>query len=131
MRRSTWRRTSPGSATRTQRSRRKSRPCSRACCGTAAGCPPRNRAMWEFEQAPPGGLPDLTRFLGVLNDHAGFFAPDRPLYLARAPGRLDVMGGIADYSGALVLQLPLALATRVAAQLTAEPVLVVCNPAHE
>lgn len=26
--------------------------------------------------------------------------------MARAPGRLDVMGGIADYSGSLVLQVP-------------------------
>ena len=26
------------------------------------------------------------------------------IYVARAPGRLDVMGGIADYSGSLVLQ---------------------------
>jgi len=39
----------------------------------------------------------------------GFLAPDRPVVIARAPGRLDVMGGIADYSGSLVLQLPLAL----------------------
>ena len=39
---------------------------------------------------------------------AQFFSTDAPLYVARAPGRLDVMGGIADYSGALVLQLPLA-----------------------
>ena len=31
-------------------------------------------------------------------------------YIARAPGRLDVMGGIADYSGSLVLQLPLDVA---------------------
>jgi L-arabinokinase len=31
--------------------------------------------------------------------------------IARAPGRLDVMGGIADYSGSLVLQLPLAVHT--------------------
>lgn len=86
--------------------------------------------MWEFEQAPPAGLPDLARFLAVLNGHTGFFVPDRPLYLARAPGRLDLMGGIADYSGALVLQLPLALATRVAAQLSPEPLLVICNPGH-
>jgi galactokinase len=86
--------------------------------------------MWEFEQAPPAGLPDLDRCLAVLNAHHGFFAPDRPLYLARAPGRLDLMGGIADYSGALVLQLPLVLATRVAAQLTGEPVLEICNPAR-
>ena len=33
----------------------------------------------------------------------------RPSFIARAPGRLDVMGGIADYSGSLVLQLPLAV----------------------
>lgn len=32
----------------------------------------------------------------------------RPRLIGRAPGRLDVMGGIADYSGSLVLQLPLA-----------------------
>jgi galactokinase len=38
--------------------------------------------------------------------------------ITRAPGRLDVMGGIADYSGSLVLELPLDAATFVAAQLT-------------
>ena len=26
-------------------------------------------------------------------------SPSFPLYIARAPGRLDLMGGIADYSG--------------------------------
>ncbi len=35
----------------------------------------------------------------------------QPLLVARAPGRLDVMGGIADYSGADVLELPLAEST--------------------
>jgi galactokinase len=40
----------------------------------------------------------------------------RPAVLARAPGRLDVMGGIADYSGATVLQLPLRNSVYVAAQ---------------
>lgn len=35
------------------------------------------------------------------------------MIVARAPGRLDVMGGIADYSGSLVLELPLQEATRV------------------
>jgi L-arabinokinase len=39
---------------------------------------------------------------------------DGPVFVARAPGRLDVMGGIADYSGALVLQWPIHEATRVA-----------------
>lgn len=37
--------------------------------------------------------------------------------MARAPGRLDVMGGIADYSGSLVLEMPIAQACHVAAQI--------------
>src|SRR5829696_7751094 len=45
-----------------------------------------------------------------------FFTQGAPLYVARAPGRLDVMGGIADYSGSLVLELPTAEATLVALQ---------------
>jgi galactokinase len=40
-----------------------------------------------------------------------FFAKSEPVFVASAPGRLDVMGGIADYSGSLVLQLPLNRAT--------------------
>ncbi|PYP79978.1 MAG: GHMP kinase [Gemmatimonadetes bacterium] len=46
------------------------------------------------------------------------FATEGPLFVARAPGRLDVMGGIADYSGSLVLQLPLAVATTAVLQPT-------------
>ena len=44
----------------------------------------------------------------------------RILIVTRAPGRLDVMGGIADYSGSLVLEFPLAEATFAAVQLNAE-----------
>jgi len=47
---------------------------------------------------------------------AGFLARDRPVAIGRAPGRLDVMGGIADYSGSLVLEMPLACATFAVAQ---------------
>ncbi len=39
-----------------------------------------------------------------LND---FFDAGKTIYHASAPGRLDVMGGIADYSGSLVLQMPI------------------------
>lgn len=42
---------------------------------------------------------------------------------ASAPGRLDVMGGIADYSGSLVLQWPIAERTRVTMARRARPVL--------
>ena len=38
------------------------------------------------------------------------------VWTARAPGRLDVMGGIADYSGSLVLQWPIRESTHVSVQ---------------
>jgi galactokinase len=44
------------------------------------------------------------------------FDPGRPARVARAPGRLDVMGGIADYTGSLVCQMPLDRAAAVAVQ---------------
>lgn len=47
---------------------------------------------------------------------AHFLVENRPVTIARAPGRLDVMGGIADYSGSLVLEMPLACATFAIAQ---------------
>jgi galactokinase len=49
---------------------------------------------------------------------AGFFQRGSPVTMARAPGRLDVMGGVADYSGSVVLEAPLARATLCAAQPT-------------
>ena len=65
--------------------------------------------------------PDTLRFLDTLRRHAGFFAPAHPLSVARAPGRLDVMGGIADYSGSLVLELPLGAAAFAGAQWSDDP----------
>ena len=63
------------------------------------------------------GLRDVPEFIDTLNSHAGeFFDSKSELTITRAPGRLDVMGGIADYSGSLVLELPIAEATFVALQ---------------
>jgi L-arabinokinase len=72
--------------------------------------------MWQLESPTRHDLPDTTRFLETLARHAAFFDQARPLVVGRAPGRLDLMGGIADYSGSLVLELPLGLAAFVAAQ---------------
>jgi L-arabinokinase len=47
---------------------------------------------------------------------ADLFDDCEPVIVTRAPGRLDLMGGIADYSGSLVLQLPIAHSTYVALQ---------------
>ncbi|KAI3438985.1 hypothetical protein D9Q98_001398 [Chlorella vulgaris] len=77
--------------------------------------------------------PDTQRFLRVLETldepladgvadrpdrkaARGLFRREVEVFVARAPGRLDVMGGIADYSGSLVLQMPLAEACHVALQ---------------
>lgn len=80
-------------------------------------------------------LPDVRRFLAMLDslDHqpilqgSPLFANDREIVVARAPGRLDVMGGIADYSGALVLQLPIREATLVAVQPRTDHLLKICT----
>lgn len=50
---------------------------------------------------------------------------DRTAYLARAPGRLDVMGGIAEYTGALVLGAALAEGVSVVAQRRDDPNVVI------
>jgi L-arabinokinase len=57
----------------------------------------------------------VTEFVERLRPHA-LFDSQRNIIITRAPGRLDVMGGIADYSGSLVLELPIAEATLVALQ---------------
>ena len=44
------------------------------------------------------------------------FAADEPIVVARAPGRFDVLGGIADFAGGLVLGLPIRAAALAAAQ---------------
>ena len=72
--------------------------------------------------AVPLGVPDLERFAADVTARLSAGAwpgtaeirSGNSVFLARAPGRLDVMGGIADYSGALVLQWPIREATRVA-----------------
>lgn len=77
--------------------------------------------MWRSEDPAREQLPDVKRFLNLLNGTPDLFVPDAPLYVARAPGRLDLMGGIADYSGALVLEMPLEVAVLVAVQRVNEP----------
>ena len=84
----------------------------------------RLKAEYEIVSGDSHGLADVSEFLSMLSrlqDHATpelktFFNSHSQLTIARAPGRLDVMGGIADYSGSLVLELPIAEATFVALQ---------------
>jgi L-arabinokinase len=80
--------------------------------------------MYRLVDGDPGGLRDVERFLETVRtlpanpspEARSLFVPGPPIIVTRAPGRLDVMGGIADYSGSLVLQLPTRVATLAAAQ---------------
>jgi L-arabinokinase len=79
----------------------------------------------HFLTPPEQSTADLPAALAQLDRQGAFFHHDAPIALRRAPGRLDLMGGIADYSGALVLQLPLACAIFVAAQRDSAPTITV------
>jgi len=77
----------------------------------------------QYNPGPPGQPADVMDFIDRLNrleelnpEISGFFSADSDLIVTRSPGRLDVMGGIADYSGSLVLQLPTFESTLVALQ---------------
>ncbi|HVP75286.1 MAG TPA: hypothetical protein VMS63_04620 [Gaiellaceae bacterium] len=65
------------------------------------------------------GFADADAFCELVAG-SSVFTCDEPVAVARAPGRLDVLGGIADYSGSLVLALPLAAAALAAAQLQSD-----------
>jgi L-arabinokinase len=69
---------------------------------------------------------ELEAFRGRLRAER-LFEPGSEVVVSRAPGRLDVMGGIADYSGSLVLQRPIAEATFAAVRPLDRPVLEVVS----
>jgi galactokinase len=81
--------------------------------------------VYRIASGSTHGLADTAAFVELLNELRSrgpenlreFFDERGELFVARAPGRLDLMGGIADYSGSLVLQLPIADAAHVAVQL--------------
>ena len=60
-----------------------------------------------------------------------FFAMEKPVWIARAPGRLDVMGGNVDYTGGMVLQGLLREAVWVALQPQADDTIRLLNPGAE
>src|SRR3954447_20127142 len=65
-------------------------------------------------------IADMDQFLDMIRAR-GLFERGTSIAIARAPGRLDVMGGIADYSGSLVLERPIAEGTCAAVQALDQP----------
>lgn len=74
----------------------------------------RFRPIAKHTQDGPGLLADFETYLTEVGDD--FFGPSHPITVARAPARLDCMGGIADYSGSLVFESTLGRAAVVAFQ---------------
>jgi len=76
--------------------------------------------MYKITSGTTHNLGDAAAFLKMLEnlpaEYADLFDGENGIIVTRAPGRLDLMGGIADYSGSLVLQLPIAAASHVALQ---------------
>lgn len=80
--------------------------------------------MYRIVHGTTHDLPDVADFIELLNtleqhpstEARELFDQKAELFVTRAPGRLDVMGGIADYSGSLVLEMPIQEATVAALQ---------------
>ena len=93
--------------------------------------------MYRILHGSTQGLEDTARFAAMVGrllagesrSLPDFFDGGGEVFVARAPGRLDLMGGIADYSGSLVLELPIASAAHAAVQLNdAKTILIVSLP---
>ena len=69
-----------------------------------------------FAPAPDAEAQWLRFETRVQLENSDFFDGEGPIAGARAPGRLDVMGGVADYSGSVVLEMPIAQACCAAIQ---------------
>jgi len=70
----------------------------------------------ELFAAPLDAETQWQEFERLVRQEAAFFDATGPIAGARAPGRLDVMGGVADYSGSIVMEMPIAEAACVAWQ---------------
>lgn len=81
--------------------------------------------VYKIVEGNSRGLADVASFVDLINGPRvkvrDLFDQESDVFVTRAPGRLDVMGGIADYSGSLVLPMPISEATLAAIQLTQDP----------
>ena len=83
---------------------------------TPAAAPQYNGGSMTEQSDERADAAEFKRFLRTDPSAAAFLGEQAagPVTLTRAPGRLDVMGGVADYSGALVAEMTIAEAALVA-----------------
>jgi len=80
---------------------------------------------------PDEGLGVLLMIRMVEQNTPDFFAPDRPVSIARAPGRLEVVGGLALDERDLALHLPTAEGACAAVQLRDDEFMRVFSPGSD
>ncbi|MCA8953151.1 MAG: hypothetical protein KDE27_26805, partial [Planctomycetes bacterium] len=80
---------------------------------------------------PDEGLGVLLLIRIVEQNTPGFFAPDRPVHVARAPGRLDLLGGVGGGERALALQLPTSEAVCAAVQTRDDEMVRIWSPCRD
>ncbi len=80
----------------------------------------------------PAPADEVDLFVGGLGSVLGEqWAPTARKCVARAPGRLDLMGGFAEYTGSLVLSYPVARGVMIAVAPRDDQTVLVCNLGHE
>ena len=73
--------------------------------------------------------PDTKKFIRLCQKYTGsLFTPNSPVFINRAPGRLDLMGGNDDYTGGLVFETTIKEATFFAAQPRQDGQFILLNP---
>ncbi len=81
-----------------------------------------------YAESKVHAMKDFPAELASVRSKGNLFAPDRPIYYSRAPGRLDLMGGNDDYTGGLVFEATIREATWAAVQLWGDRRIVLLNP---
>jgi galactokinase len=71
---------------------------------------------------------DFPKHVSELRKGGQFFGSGCPVFIARSPGRLDLMGGNVDYTGGLVFEATIREATWAAVQLRSDRKIVFWNP---
>lgn len=77
----------------------------------------------------PQLAPGIEEFVALCRQHSGsLFDPAAKVFISRAPGRLDLLGGNDDYTGGLVFETTIREATFFAAQPRTDGRFVLVNP---
>ena len=84
--------------------------------------------QYVVRSVPGAGVNSFSTRVASMRGSGQFFSGALPIYVSRAPGRLDLMGGNVDYTGGLVFQRTIAEATWAAAQARNDRRIVFWNP---